>query len=91
MKFMVTWKIPPTQMAPAVARFLKTGGAPPKGVKMLGRWHAAGAGFALAESRDGKALYEWMADWADQLELAVYPVVEDREGAAVLRRVYKGR
>jgi len=91
MKFMVTWKIAPTHMAPAVARFLKTGGAPPKGVKMLGRWHGAGMGFALAECKDGKALYEWMAEWTDQLEMAVQPVVEDREGAAVLRRVYKGK
>ena len=66
MKFMVTWNIPPTQMAPAVARFLETGGAPPKGVKMLGRWHGAGLGFALADCKDGKALYEWMAEWSDQ-------------------------
>jgi Protein of unknown function (DUF3303) len=91
MKFMVTWKIAPTQMAPAVARFLKTGGMPPKGVKLLGRWHGSGVGFALADCKDGKALYEWMAGWSDQLELTVCPVVEDREGAAVLRRVYKGR
>ena len=91
MKFMVTWNIAPTHMPPAVARFLKTGGAPPKGVKMLGRWHGVGLGFALAECKEGKALYEWMSEWSDQLDLAVHPVVEDREGAAVLRRVYKGR
>ncbi len=91
MKFMVTWKIPPTQMASAVARFLKTGGPPPKGVKMLGRWHGAGSGFALADSKDGKALYEWITEWSDVLDMSVQPVVEDRETAAVLRRVYKGR
>ena len=91
MKFMVTWKIAPAHMAPAVKRFLETGGVPPKGVKMLGRWHGAGIGFALAECRDGKPLFELMAEWSDQLEFAVHPVVEDREGAAVLRRIYKGR
>ena len=91
MKFMVTWKIAPTHMTSAVARFLKTGGAPPKGVKLLGRWHGAGLGFALAQCKDGKALYEWMAEWSDQLDLAVNPVVEDREAAAVLRRVHKGK
>jgi hypothetical protein len=91
MKFMLTWKIAPSQMAPAVARFLKTGGMPPKGVKMLGRWHGSGVGFALFDCKDGKALYEWTAHWSDQLELTVCPVVEDREAAAVLRRVYKGR
>jgi hypothetical protein len=91
MKFMVAWKIAPAHLPPAVARFLKTGGAPPKGVKLLGRWHGAGLGFALAECKDGKALFEWMSEWSDQLELAVHPVVEDRDGASVLRRVYKGR
>jgi hypothetical protein len=91
MKFMMTWKIPPTQMASAVARFLKTGGTPPKGIKMLGRWHGAGLGFALADSKDGKALYEWIAEWSDLLDMSVQPVVEDREAAAVLRRVYKGK
>ena len=91
MKFMVTWEVAPDHMPSVVARFLETGGAPPKGVKMLGRWHGAGLGFALAECKDGKALFEWMSEWSDQLELAVHPVVEDREGAAVLRRVYKGR
>ncbi len=35
----------------AVARFLETGGAPPEGVKMLGRWHGMnGQGFAISES-----------------------------------------
>ena len=91
MKFMVTWKIAPSHMTPAVKRFLETGGLPPKGVKMLGRWQGAGLGFALAECKEGKALFEWMAEWSDHLDLAVHPVVEDREGAAVLRRVYKER
>ena len=91
MKFMVTWKTAPAHMTAAVTRFLETGGAPPKGVKMLGRWHGAGIGFALAECKDGKAMFEWMSQWSDQLELVVHPVVEDRESAAVLRRLRKGR
>ena len=55
------------------------------------RWHGPGVGFAAVECKDGKALYEWVEEWADLLEMAVHPVVEDREGAAVLRRIYKGR
>jgi hypothetical protein len=91
MKFMVTWKIPPTSVTPGAARFLKTGGMPPKGVKFLGRWHGPGLGFALVDCREGKALYEWVAEWMDLLEMSVHPVVEDREASPVLRRVFKGR
>jgi hypothetical protein len=39
MKFIVTWTVPQGTFNAAVARFLETGGAPPEGVKMLGRWH----------------------------------------------------
>jgi hypothetical protein len=91
MKFMVTWKIAPAHMTPAVKRFLQTGGFPPKGLKMLGRWHGPGLGFALAECKDNKSLYEWMSEWSDQLEFAIHPVVEDRDAGAILKRVYKGR
>ena len=75
----------------AVYFCLNNGGNCESWAKMLGRWHGTGLGFALAECKEGKALYEWMAEWSDQLDLAVHPLVEDREAAAVLRRVYKGR
>ena len=58
MKFMVTWSIKPIHQQESTARFLETGGGPPAGVKMLGRWHASGRGFLLAEKSDVKALYE---------------------------------
>jgi len=51
MKFIVTWSVPQGTFNAAVARFLETGGAPPEGVKMLGRWHGMnGQGFAISES-----------------------------------------
>ena len=59
MKFMVTWSIKPIHQKEATARFLETGGAPPTGVKMLGRWHGSGLGYVLAETSDVKAVYEW--------------------------------
>ena len=69
----------------AVARFLETGGAPPKGVTMLGRWHGMdGRGFAISESTDAKAMYQWVAQWADVLQLTVTPCVEDADAGAVM-------
>jgi hypothetical protein len=39
MKYISSWTVPQSTFNAAVARFLETGGAPPKGVTMLGRWH----------------------------------------------------
>src|SRR6185437_790660 len=36
MKFMMTFTLSPATRNEAIARFLKTGGQPPKGVKLLG-------------------------------------------------------
>jgi len=68
MKFMTTWSLEPAHRKQATARFLETGGSPPTGVKMLGRWHGPAGGFVLAETSDIKALYEWLGQWSDLLE-----------------------
>jgi hypothetical protein len=66
-------------------RFLETGGAPPEGVKMLGRWHGMdGQGFAISESTDPKAMYRWTAQWADLLPLTVTPCLEDADAGEVM-------
>src|SRR5258708_4108271 len=53
MKFMLTFTLKPETKGrdEAIARFKKTGGQPPKGVKLLGRWTAAdfSGGFDLLE------------------------------------------
>jgi hypothetical protein len=41
MKFMLTFTLQPATRNEAIARFLKTGGQPPKGAKLLGRWTSA--------------------------------------------------
>lgn len=90
MKYIVSWSVPQGTFKGAVARFLETGGAPPKGVQMLGRWHGMnGQGFAIAESNDAKALYLWNAQWADLLPLTVTPCVEDETAGEVLASLGK--
>jgi hypothetical protein len=85
MKFMVAWTVPQGTFNAAVARFLETGGAPPDGVKMLGRWHGMnGQGFAISESSDPKAIYRWVAQWADLLPLIVTPCLEDGDAGEVM-------
>ena len=74
----------------AVARFLETGGAAPKGMEILGRWHGMnGQGFAIVESSDAKALFLFQAQWADVLPIAVTPCLEDADAGAVLASLGK--
>jgi hypothetical protein len=88
MKFMLTFTFKPEGRDEAIARFKKTGGQPPKGVTLLGRWTAAdfSGGFHLLESDDLKALTEFALMWSDLMELKIVPVVEDVELKEVLLR-----
>src|SRR5262249_35799270 len=90
MKFMLTFAIRPETKArdEAIERFKATGGQPPKGAKLLGRWTAAdfSGGFDLLESEDPKALTEFALMWSDLMELKIAPVVDDGELGDVLRR-----
>ena len=88
MKYMVTWKISPSNYKAAVKRFLKTGAPAPKGMKTIGRWHTAGStrGFHLVEGSDA-ALAEINAEWADLLDLQVVPVVEDDVAGAAAAKI----
>jgi hypothetical protein len=88
MKFMLSFKLTPDKAKrdEAIQRFLKTGGQPPKGTKLLGRWTAAdfSHGFDLIESDDAKPLTKFALQWSDLMEQQITPVVEDGELAEVL-------
>ncbi len=93
MKFMLTfaWKPDLTAQDKGIARFMKTGGQPPSGAKLLGRWTRADlhGGFDLIESDDPKALAEFALAWSDLMELTIVPVLEDEALSEVLRRIGK--
>lgn len=51
MKYLTIWNVPTGTFNATIARFLETGGSPPKGVMMLGRWHGmSGQGVMITES-----------------------------------------
>jgi hypothetical protein len=86
MKYIVSWSLPPATYNTAKARFLESGGLPPKPVKLIGRWHGmSGRGFAVVETGDAKALYAWCAEWSDLLPMDVTPCLEDADAAEVLK------
>ena len=72
----------------AIRRFRATGGQPPAGVKLLGRWTRAdfSGGVVLLESDDPKAITQFSLMWSDLMELEVVPVLEDQELLEVLTR-----
>jgi uncharacterized protein DUF3303 len=90
MKFMLTFAIKPEVKGrdEAIARFRRTGGQPPKGATLLGRWTAAdfGGGFVLMESDDAASLTELSLMWSDIMELRLAPVIEDATLGEVLTR-----
>lgn len=90
MKFMMTftWTPDPQRRAEGIARFTRTGGLPPEGVKLLGRWTQAdlGGGFDLLETDDPGKLAEFAYMWSDLMELKITPVLEDPQLSAVLER-----
>jgi Protein of unknown function (DUF3303) len=87
MLFIVKWEIPEIGRKAAVQRFKETGGAPPPGVKMLGRWHSTDGefGFAIVESDDAQALGKWAIAWNDLMPLDIRPAVDDQGLATVLQ------
>jgi hypothetical protein len=60
--------------AEGIARFQKTGGLPPKGATLLGRWTRADfrAGFDLLESDDLQALAGFALMWSDLMEIEIF-------------------
>jgi uncharacterized protein DUF3303 len=90
MKFMLTfdWGPDPETRSEGIARFLKTGGQPPAGVQLLGRWTRAdfSGGYVLVECQDSRALTEFALMWGDLMDLSLTPVVEDQELVEALKR-----
>ena len=90
MKFMLTFTMKPDKSArnETFERFLKTGGIPPKGAKLLGRWTQVdfSKGYDLVESDDPSALAEFALSWNDLMHIDIVPVLEDAQVAEVLKR-----
>ncbi|WP_442915189.1 DUF3303 domain-containing protein [Marinobacter sp. SS21] len=89
---MLSWKLEPERRNEAIARFLETGGKPPDGVTLLGRWFAVAqqTGVAILEANDPVLIQQWALEWNDLMRLDVSPVLTDEQVgpimAAALRR-----
>jgi Protein of unknown function (DUF3303) len=90
MKFMLTFTMGTDKSArnEAFERFLKTGGTPPKGAKLLGRWTQVdfSRGYDLLETDDPHTLAEFALAWNDLMQIDIVPVLEDAQVSEVLKR-----
>lgn len=86
MLFITQWQVRPGMRDQAIERFAKTGGQPPQGAKLLGRWHdtANGTGFAVSEASDAAVMARWALEWNDLMDMNVRPALNDEQFAAVL-------
>jgi len=86
MKFISKYTIRPEHRNEAIKRFLETGGQPPDGVTLIGRWHNASnrTGYTIAEADDAVAMGKWSHRWSDLLTIETFPVVDDEEFMQVL-------
>jgi hypothetical protein len=89
MKFITTFTFQPDPEARAegIARFQKTGGQPPEGITLLGRWTKVdmSGGVVLLEIDDPKKLAEFAYGWSDLMTLSTSPVLEDADMHEVLQ------
>ena len=89
MKFIVHWTQIPGKYRDGIAKFKETGGQPPDGVTLLGRWWGMnGQGFAVAEADDAKTMFEVAAEWGEFLNLEITPAVEDAEAGEVIAKLF---
>ena len=77
----IAWNFKPEHRNAVQSRFKETGGLPPEGVKMLGRWHGVGTnkGVCVAESDDALAIAKWAQKWADLMSFDVCPALTDED------------
>jgi hypothetical protein len=86
MIFHVSYEIPMEHRDAAQTRLKETGGLPPEGIQMLGRWHLAGGrkGIVIAETSDAVAIAKWLQDWTDILSFEVTPALDDEQLISVI-------
>jgi hypothetical protein len=81
MIFHITYELSSERRNDSQKRFKETGGRPPAGVKMVGRWHCAHGlkGFMIAEASEAEALAKWTQDWTDVLSFEATAVITDEQ------------
>jgi Protein of unknown function (DUF3303) len=91
MKYLVQWNLSePSAIRAAAKRFLETGGKPPDGATMVGRWFGTnGKGCAVVEAKDAKQVFELVTEWSEFMQIEASPALEDQEAGDVMAKLFK--
>ena len=90
MKYLVQWHLSePSAVRSAAKRFLETGGKPPDGVKLVGRWFGTnGKGCLEVEASDPKQVLELVTEYSEFMHNEATPAIEDQEAGEVLGKLF---
>ncbi|MGQ9347065.1 DUF3303 domain-containing protein [Mycolicibacterium gilvum] len=90
MKYLVQWHLTePSAVRSAAKRFLETGGKPPEGVIVMGRWFGTnGKGCLVVEASDAKQVLELVTEYSEFMEIEATPALEDQEAGEVLAKLF---
>jgi hypothetical protein len=89
MLFLARWQVNSEFRDRILRRFAKTGGSPPAGVEIVGRWHRAdGTGGVMIMQADSmQPVTEFAYEWNDLLFVEIAPVVEDEGLVEVISKL----
>jgi len=90
MKYLVQWHLSePSAIRSAAKRFLETGGTPPEGATLVGRWFGTnGKGCLVVEASDPKQILELVTEWSEFMQIEATPAIEDQEAGEVLAKLF---
>lgn len=90
MKYLVHWHLSePSAVRSAAKKFLETGGRPPEGATLIGRWFGTnGKGSIVVEASDPKLVLELVTEWSEFMQIEATPAIEDHEAGQVIAKLF---
>ena len=90
MKYLVQWHLSePSAVRSAAKKFLETGGQPPEGATLVGRWFGTnGKGSIVVEASDPKQVLELVTEWSEFMQIEATPAIEAKEAGEVIAKLF---
>jgi hypothetical protein len=89
MKFILSWEMRPEKLQETINYWFTAGDQLPAGVTHVARYHRAdlSGGIHIVESNDAAAVAQYLAQWADKLDLEATAVIEDADAVTAYSKI----